>query len=231
LTGNDSGGIPVFNTRYLRDGELTGLTVCGRNDYAGNGYHYWGLDYTTVSVSGPEGAVGTGGTGTAGMDAIFQGPQGKTFLSQLDRSIDYVGDDYFAGRAAIFYPTSVVTVGQVLDGTSSTYFFGEKYVNPDRYETGFGHGDCFDALGGAGPDNLRYCAANGPWGSYFALTIRDTPGYEPSEVWGSCHAGGFNMAMCDGSVRQVSYGISSIINDRLGNRADGKVVDVSDMGM
>ena len=36
-----------------------------------------------------------------------------------------------------------------------------------------------------------------------------------------------NMAFCDGSVHQISYGVSHTIFDQLSNRADGDAIDAS----
>ena len=55
---------------------------------------------------------------------------------------------------------------------------------------------------------------------------QDTQGFY-SDGWGSPHAGMMNMAFCDGSVHQISYGISLTIFKQLCNRADGNAIDAS----
>ena len=97
--GNDSWNVPIFNTRYLGDGELTDITTAARNDYAGNGYDYIGFslaDALSAEIKAALGASGgSGGTGTAGIDAIFaDDAKRKTLLSFLNSSI--------AGRGGIF---------------------------------------------------------------------------------------------------------------------------------
>jgi prepilin-type processing-associated H-X9-DG protein len=45
--------------------------------------------------------------------------------------------------------------------------------------------------------------------------------------FGSAHAGGFNMAFCDGSVHTVLYEIDPQVHAMLGDRQDGKTIDAS----
>ncbi len=41
-------------------------------------------------------------------------------------------------------------------------------------------------------------------------------------IFGSAHTGGFNVVLCDGSVRIVQYNIDQDNFRRLGNREDGE---------
>ncbi len=56
---------------------------------------------------------------------------------------------------------------------------------------------------------------------------QDMPGYANTMIWGSAHAGMFNTAFCDGSVHQLSYGVSMSILYELSNRNDGNAIDAS----
>jgi prepilin-type N-terminal cleavage/methylation domain-containing protein len=230
ISGKDTLGFPIFDSRYVSDGEITGITMVARNDYAGNGYDYVSLsdvDALKTEIAAALGASGgSGGTGTARMNAIFADDDKRATLLTFMR-------ESAAGKGGVFFPTSAVTMDQISDGTDCTYLFGEKYVCPDDYLSGKEHGDCFDMYGGAGPDVLRYSAVyalllnnpNGVAGGAAAAAYRDAPGLHPGAVWGSPHVGGFNMAFCNGSVHTLSFNIDRKVNDHLANRADGDKTD------
>jgi prepilin-type processing-associated H-X9-DG protein len=125
----------------------------------------------------------------------------------------------------LFYPLSTVSINQVLDGTSNTLLAAEKYLCPDNYENGLDGGDNVIMYCGTDDDNVRWTDAimgNG-------RPMRDTPGADAHGDFGSTHAGGFNAAMCDGSVRQISYGVSTIVYQNLANRRDGLVIDPTEL--
>lgn len=117
---------------------------------------------------------------------------------------------------------SQVRLGQVADGTSKTYFVGEKYLNPDHYTTGQAPGDNESLYSGAGQDLNRWTAGN-------LVPLRDRHGLSASQRFGSVHESGLNMMFCDGSVRHMSYNISPLNHRRLGNRDDGETPDFSEL--
>jgi prepilin-type N-terminal cleavage/methylation domain-containing protein/prepilin-type processing-associated H-X9-DG protein len=121
---------------------------------------------------------------------------------------------------------------QITDGTSNTYLVGEKYLPPTFYETAAatiaGYGDDQGAYTGLEWDNQR--VAYNPQSAY----SRDT--FQPRQdgsltgnddannfAFGSAHAGGFNMAMCDGSVQTISYDIDSDTHRYLAVKDDGQI--------
>jgi prepilin-type N-terminal cleavage/methylation domain-containing protein/prepilin-type processing-associated H-X9-DG protein len=194
------------------------IPAVGRNDYAGNGYHYLGFEELTDVV------------GMTVLAAIQQGPTGADAAVFNVPSVIKPALSYLAGREAgrygIFYPTSTTSIAMVKDGTSNTILLGEKSLNPDIYETGgYGTtdnqnaGDIWDAYCGSDIEQTRY-----NWSP-----VRDTAGVDAHNAFGSPHAGGFNAAMGDGSVRQISYGISTAVYELLLNRADGQAVDITQM--
>ena len=119
----------------------------------------------------------------------------------------------------IVYTLSTVAISEVRDGTSNTYMVGEKYLNPDLYLNGRDLGDNENMYIGDNADISRWT---------YQAPMQDRPGMTTCIPFGSAHAGGFNIALCDGSVRQISYSINLDVHNRLGNRKDGLPVDASE---
>jgi prepilin-type N-terminal cleavage/methylation domain-containing protein len=109
---------------------------------------------------------------------------------------------------------------QVIDGLSNTYLIGEKYMNAEHYTSGLDPGDAqwfgFDP----GYGTVRYGGAQlAPENDQTARTV--------PRIFGSAHPGSWNVVLCDGSVRAISYSIDPVMHGRLANRQDGQVVDTS----
>ena len=129
--------------------------------------------------------------------------------------------------SGISFQRREVTLQQVTDGSSNTYMVGEKALTSTNYETGSDRGDNETWCTGFNNDNFRK-TANGNYGSLTALTpLLDAPEYPANipgqDAFGSAHAGGVNMAYCDGSIHTVNYEIDWQIHRDLGDRADGNV--------
>jgi prepilin-type N-terminal cleavage/methylation domain-containing protein/prepilin-type processing-associated H-X9-DG protein len=199
-------------------------TAVARSDYAGNMYDYVGFEYLADAPGVGLPAVGAAATyGVAGADfAIFSQP------SVVQASVAYISA-FKGAKGGIFYPISGVSIGMIRDGTSNTILAAEKYVEPDLYETG----------GNGTPDNQN---AGDTWNAYIGSDIeiqrlcsngyslaRDTVGFYNHYNFGSAHASAVNFAFCDGSVRQISYGIGDSVLNNLGNRNDGSTIDVTDL--
>ena len=121
----------------------------------------------------------------------------------------------------IIYSASETKIGEVRDGTSNTYLIGEKYLQPEYYES-CGAGDDMGVWIGADDDGNRSCSKD-----YFYLA-QDRQGYGTpnSYAFGSAHAGSFGMVMGDGSVQRISYAIDKETHAYLGNRKDGEVAQI-----
>ncbi|MBE6426558.1 MAG: DUF1559 domain-containing protein [Planctomycetaceae bacterium] len=108
---------------------------------------------------------------------------------------------------------SVVTFGQIRDGSSNTYLVGEKYLNSNDYETGKDGGDDIVVYCGNDEDIIR---------SGNSQPAQDRMGVANHSIFGSAHAGTFGMTMCDGSTQRVSYSIDAETHRLLANKSDGK---------
>jgi len=122
------------------------------------------------------------------------------------------------GNTGISFARSEIRVTDISDGTTSTYMLGEKYLTPDFYTTGLDLADDFGMYEGCAHDTYRWCDPS-------RLPVQDTPGYASPDRFGSAHYSSYHAALCDGSVRTISYSISAKVHAALGNRADGKVID------
>ncbi len=191
---------------------LTQGQPVGHHDYAANG----GTNYSVLWW----GSFGGGGEEGPATPDVIDNPPGQMTAT---------------GKAAFTYAAqvsngvihcmSMIRVADVTDGASSTYLIGEKYVDPDCYATAADKGDSGDAFQGDNEDNVRWGRADDQ-----ALWPRpDTPGLEINNEgpFGSAHADGFGMALCDGAVQFVSYNIDLKTYEYMCNRSDGAVVDAS----
>lgn len=118
----------------------------------------------------------------------------------------------------VSYLFSEVSFAKIRDGSSNTYYAGEKYINPDHYTTGQAGDDNTSMYQGHDWDVIR-------WGNASALPLQDRKGYSPMGLFGGPHSGGFMVVFCDGSVRFINYSIDGETHMRLANRKDGKAID------
>jgi prepilin-type N-terminal cleavage/methylation domain-containing protein len=125
------------------------------------------------------------------------------------------GFAHMANSNGISHQRSTVRMADLLDGTSSTYMVGEKYLNPDHYATGQDIGDDHSLL--VGDDYDMHAWTDNP-------PLRDTRGFADYWRFGSNHPGGFQVVCCDGSVKTVSFDIDARTHRYLGNRRDGEAV-------
>lgn len=111
----------------------------------------------------------------------------------------------------VSFRRSEVGMQNVTDGTSRTYLIGEKYLNPDEYDTGKG-----------GADNETWCTGfnNDNFRSAFDLPEQDRPGFSHDNRFGSAHSAGWFASWCDGHVELVSYDIDLMVHRGDANRAD-----------
>ena len=163
-----------------------------------------------------------GGGPTSLTDAIA----GKGFATPWDGT----GKPKFSGICG--YRTEV-RIDDILDGASTTYMVGEKYMDPTHYADGLYQSDAYSILVGGDIGTMAFSGESAdkslPPSQDQPATPPDAPAssadanYSNYYRWGSAHSGGFNMAMADGSVRAINYSIDPYIHLALGSRNDGNL--------
>lgn len=194
--------------RYAFDGFVTyryctlPIEFVSKTDYAAN----------AGNIRTPEISEGPAELGDAGFSSVQPARFVRTALSDTDMN-------------GIVYYRSQVKMRQVIDGTSKTYMVGEKWLSVEHYETGLDVGDSEPAFTGNNFDTLRVTHFEYPlapdsqrpqWKNRPATA--DGIGHR---TFGSAHNGGFNMAMCDGSVDWISFDIEPTLHAVRGARNDG----------
>jgi prepilin-type N-terminal cleavage/methylation domain-containing protein/prepilin-type processing-associated H-X9-DG protein len=143
-------------------------------------------------------------------------------------------------QTGVSFYRSDLSVAKVNDGTSKTYMVGEKWMPPKGYDgvccasnlPGFSWGDNNSAYSGYESDNHRaaWNLASPPSQQVYSEPSQDRDGVLvlgfAERRFGSAHAGSFNMAFCDGSVRGVAYDIDAVTHGRLAHRFDGEVASL-----
>jgi prepilin-type N-terminal cleavage/methylation domain-containing protein len=107
---------------------------------------------------------------------------------------------------------SEVKLRDISDGLSNTLMLGEKRINPLNYTNGLDGGDNENAFTGWDNDLNRVSGVT---------PKRDERGIFDPFAFGSAHADGLHMALCDGSVRTFSYNVDAKVWLQLGHRSDG----------
>jgi hypothetical protein len=150
----------------------------------------------------------------AGLEAFSSGPDS---YEQADKGFLWPSLKNFNGICA---NRSEVSLRDIQDGTTNTYFLAERYLDADQYERGFDSGDNEGVYSGDDQDVVRFV---GPEHE----PHQDRPGFAVNRAFGSAHTARFHAALGDGSVRGISYAIDTKVHERLGNREDGEPIDAS----
>jgi prepilin-type processing-associated H-X9-DG protein len=155
------------------------VVAVGRSDYAGNCG-----DYPSDEADG-------------GPPSLEKGD---------DPTYGWKDTSYLTG---ILYLRSDIRIARITNGTSNTFLIGEKYLNPDHYETGTDGADNEHMYVGYDNDTTR---------TTYYRPLQDTRGTTDTFRFGSAHTGGLNMVYCDGSVHFVAFAVDPDVFKRAGNR-------------
>ncbi len=156
-------------------------------------------------------------------------------------------------ETGVIFRHATICVAQIRKGTSYTYLIGEKFLDSAFYTANQFQGDETGWIGGFSSDSTRWTGYNGysvktapdqsSNGSNYTNAVVTVPhqDYMVAGDWnnstggggndwicfGSAHPNTFGMAMCDGSVHQVSYSIDPEVHRILGNRLDKTPFDLT----
>ena len=135
----------------------------------------------------------------------------------------------------LLHPSGIVwlhsqfNIKQVVDGTSNTYLVGEKFVSADQKYLGTSLGDDQGPFVSDERDAIRWADCGGYLSPERDHGFSDGAAQDKSSwKFGSAHAQGFNMAMCDGSVHTIRYEIEESVHRRLCNRCDRSLMSSGD---
>jgi prepilin-type N-terminal cleavage/methylation domain-containing protein len=219
--------IPLFNCPTRREAITYPLDT--RNDgYLG--YNLRGCKSATCNLARSDYAANSGNlirnNGDAGEEG---GPASYAAAATYDWLFDQSGASQYPLNG-ISYQRSEIRTSQIIDGTSNTFAVGERYLNSDMYFNGKDPADDQNIFVAHDRDLNRYTAAGRdnqgtPIVPVPVLLLRppipDRPGFESDgRSFGSAHATGLNMVLCDGSVRFFSYTVDPEAWRLFGGRDD-----------
>jgi prepilin-type N-terminal cleavage/methylation domain-containing protein/prepilin-type processing-associated H-X9-DG protein len=154
-------------------------------------------------------------------------------LFNRECKIDYAGcaGDNGTRGLLVRYGTPLIGLRQGLipDGTSNTIMIGEKQLNVDRFGQTYDDNEPCFAPGWDHEIFRRGSASIPPLHDRFHPSYTNADPQVGSAHFGSSHPTGINVAMGDGSVRAVRYGVNATVWTRACRRDDQLTFNIDDL--
>lgn len=197
---------PYYNTALP-------VEFVGRNDYAAN------------AGSLAPGAISSGPAVSRRVMPDPRADMGLYNERTLQFDITLPDGSFREGGNGVVLVLSETTFAQITDGTTSTILFGEKHIRFDQYDTGTSAGNDQGWDEGFDLDVNRWTHL--PPLPDSSLTPNDDGAR--SRRFGASHSAGCQFVFCDGSVHLISNDVDPQVFLLLGSRADGEIVDASQL--
>ncbi|MGE3244143.1 MAG: DUF1559 domain-containing protein [Pirellulales bacterium] len=108
----------------------------------------------------------------------------------------------------------LIKLPMIMDGLSKTLLIGDKWMDPDQYETGMFAVDDQGLYFGMNADDAMFMNKD-------RFPLHDVGNISLYYIWGSAHPGAWNAAYCDGSVQAISYDADEEVLKAMATRAGG----------
>ncbi|MBE6425772.1 MAG: DUF1559 domain-containing protein [Planctomycetaceae bacterium] len=176
----------------------------------------------TVSESLKTDYAANSGTYTSNSSNDHGGQGAAKVLTIADKDIRTHNANASKNYTGLTFGYSNVTDGEIRDGMSNTYLYGEKCMNASCYEDGKDGSDNESGYAGHGNETCR-----GAFPNYKdqSMVYQDRAGLQRHFAFGSTHAGACNIAFADASVHKISYSIEFEVHYCMANKSDGGQYD------
>jgi type II secretory pathway pseudopilin PulG len=172
-------------------------------------------NFDEVAVAAKSDYAGNGG------EIYVKSRGGPSTLESADTTFQGWADPSL--MSGVIYQRSETKLSDISDGTTKTYLIGEKYADPNRYNSDdITPGDDQTMYVGYDADTIRWAAQRD---GRDLLPTKDELHNKLKYNFGSAHNDECNFVMCDGSIRLISYQIDAKTHRYLANRHDGEVVE------
>ncbi len=141
-------------------------------------------------------------------------------VGAVTATFKFVTYDSSNPSSATWTSLAPISIDHIKDGTSNTMLLGEKRLNVGHLKTMMSD-DNEGYTSGWDHDVMR-STSRAPMADF----IDPSTSVYGDNRFGSSHPGGFNAALCDGSVRFLAYTLELDVFRRLGCRRDGEVVNL-----